>query len=157
MDGKLTREGSSISGQQEALSTELVKDISTTTLDISQELQLDEEGGTKTLNISQDQHLVEVRGKNSRRSPKHLSEETADTRRDKSVHEVIEGQKLQKAEYSQIPKSRQDEIDEVARLYDEILLPQNVVGEASENGLNGSSEVRTFTRERRFPATSLIH
>lgn len=150
LDGKLIREGSSISGQQEGLSTELVKDISTTTLDISQELQLDEEEGTKTLNISQDQPLVEGEGKNSRRSRKHLSEETADTRRDKSAHKVIEGQKLQKAEYSQKPKSRQNEIDEIARLHDEILLLQNVVGEASENGLNGSSEERTFARAKAF-------
>lgn len=83
--------------------------------------------------------MVEVEGKYSRRSPKHLSEETADARRDKSFHKVIEGQRLQEAEYSQMPKSRQDEIDEIARLHDEILLLQNVVGEASENGLNGSS------------------
>lgn len=94
--------------------------------------------------------MDEGKGKNSRRSPKHPSEETADTRRDKSVHKVIEGQKLQKAEYSQMPKSRQDEIDEIARLHDEILLLQNVVGEASENGLDGSSEERKFTRAKAF-------
>lgn len=143
-DGKLIREGSSISGPQEGLSTELVEDISTTTLNISQELQLDEEEGTKILNIIQDQHWVEGEGKTSRRSPKHLSEETADTRRDKCVHKVIEGLNLQKAEYFQTPKSRQDEIDEIARLHDEILLVQNVVGEAFENCLNGSSEERAF-------------
>ena len=139
-----TREGSSISGPQEGLSTEPLEDIWTKTLNMSQDQQLDEEEGTKTLNISQDQHLVEEEGKISRRSLEHLSEETTDTCRDKSVDKVIEGQKLQKAGYSQEPKSRQDEIDEVTRLYDEILLLQNVVGEAPENGLNGSSEERTF-------------
>lgn len=51
---------------------------------------------------------------------------------------------MQKAEYFQTPKSRQDEIDETVRLHDEILLVQNVVGEASENCLNGSSEERAF-------------
>ena len=209
LDGKLTREGSSISGPQEGLSTGPVEDISTVTLNISQDQQLGEEEGTKTLNVSQDQHLVEGEGKNSRseetadarrdksvhkviegqklqkaeypQKPKstttlnisqdqqlgeeegtktlnvsqdqHLvegegknsrSEETADARRDKSVHKVIEGQKLQKAEYSQMLKSQQDEIEESARLHDDILLPQNVVEEASENGLNGSLEEREF-------------
>lgn len=144
LNEKITREGSSISGPQEGLSTEPVEHIWTKTLNMSQDQQLDKEEGTKTLNISQDQHLVEGEGKNSRRSLEHLSEETVDTRRDKSVDKVIEGQKLQKAEYSQEPKSRQDETDEITRLYDEILLLQNVIGEAPENGLNGSSEERTF-------------
>lgn len=127
LDGKLTREGSSINGPQGGLAARRVEEIST----VNQ-------------NVSQDQRLDEEEGKNSCGSPRNLSEQKAETGMNKSVHKVIEGQKLQKAEHSQKAESQQDEIEELARLHDEILLLQNVVGEASENGKNGSSEKRAF-------------
>lgn len=128
-DEKLTREGSSISGPHGGLSDRQVKEISTT-----------------TQNISQDQKLGGEEGTSSCRSLKHLSEETADTSMNKSVHKVVEGQILQKAESSQKVESQQDEIEELARLHDEIRLLQNVVGEAFDNGVNGSSEEQAFAR-----------
>lgn len=127
LDERLTREGSSISGPQGGLSDRRVKEISTT-----------------TQNISQDQNLDGEEGKSSCRSLKQLSEETADTSMNKSVHKAVEGQILQKAESSQKIESQQDEIEELARLHDEIRLLQNVVGEAFDNGVNGSSEKQAF-------------
>lgn len=127
LDERLTREGSSISGPQGGLSDRRVKEISTT-----------------TQNVSQDQNLDGEEGKSSCRSLKQLSEETADTSMNKSVHKAVEGQILQKAESSQKIESQQDEIEELARLHDEIRLLQNVVGEAFDNGVNGSSEKQAF-------------
>lgn len=113
LNRKLTREDSSISGPQEGLSEGRV-----------------EETSMIAHNITRDQRLYKEEGRNSRGSLQYLSDETVDTSIDKSVHNVIEGQKMQKVE-SQKAGPQKDGIEEIIRLL------QLLVGEA-----NGSAEFK---------------
>lgn len=120
LDGKLTREGSSISEPQGGLSEERIEETSTT-----------------AQNISQNRQLYKEEDGNSRGSLKYLSAEAVDTSIDKRVHKVMEGQKIPKAD---APKAgpQQDGIEEIIKLL------QLLVGEAngSEGLEDGSSGER---------------
>lgn len=118
LDGKPTREGSSISEPQEGLSEGRIEETSTT-----------------AQNISQNRQYYKEEDGNSRGSLKYLSAEAVDTSIDKRVHKVMEGPKLPKAD-AQKAGPQQGGIEEIIRLL-QLLVGKANGSEGLEDGSSG--------------------